>query len=136
MRTLWNAVSFLAVVNLLALLILAGWLWRSDRVDGGRLRQIRAMLAETVGDEQARLAAAEAESAAAASEASAAERAQNPPLPGAVHAGLRAHLRDVEHEAARRIDAESRRLRDELDGRARELAPILNGAAPPAPPAA
>jgi flagellar motility protein MotE (MotC chaperone) len=53
MRTLWNVVSFLAIVHLLAGLMLAGWLWHSRRLDGDRIMQVRALLAEPVTDEAA-----------------------------------------------------------------------------------
>ena len=41
MKTAWNIVSFLAVVHLLALLMFAGWLWQTDRLDGGRITAIQ-----------------------------------------------------------------------------------------------
>ena len=37
MKTLWNIVSFMAVVHLLALLMFVGWLWRTERLDRGRV---------------------------------------------------------------------------------------------------
>ena len=40
MRFLWNIVSFLAVVHLLALLMFVGWLWRTDRLDSQRVRAV------------------------------------------------------------------------------------------------
>lgn len=48
MKTAWSAVSFLAVVHLLALLMLIGWLWQTDRLDGRRLEDLRAMFSRTV----------------------------------------------------------------------------------------
>ena len=53
MRTLWNVVSFLAVVHLLALLIVAAWLWLSHRVDSARLADIRSLLATPVSESEA-----------------------------------------------------------------------------------
>ena len=45
MKTLWNIVSFLAVVHLLALVMFVGWLWKSGRLDGARIDELREMLA-------------------------------------------------------------------------------------------
>jgi flagellar motility protein MotE (MotC chaperone) len=50
MRTLWNVVSFLAVVHLLAGVMFVGWLWHSRRLDDDRIQQMRALLAEPVSD--------------------------------------------------------------------------------------
>ncbi len=50
MKTLWNIVSFLAVVHLLAVVMFVGWLWKSERLDGDRVGQVRAMLAVTIPD--------------------------------------------------------------------------------------
>jgi hypothetical protein len=63
MRTLWNAICFLAMVNLFALVLVVAWLWQSGRLTGDRARDIRAMLATTVGQaqDQAALLATEAE---------------------------------------------------------------------------
>ena len=53
MRVLWNMLSFLAVVNLLALAMVAGWLWKTDRLDRDRLERLRALFAQTITNEQA-----------------------------------------------------------------------------------
>lgn len=55
MRTIWNALSILAIANLLGLGAFAGWLFMSDRLDGQRVEQIREMLSETINQEKARL---------------------------------------------------------------------------------
>ncbi len=48
MKTLWNIISFMAVVHLLALLIFIGWLWQSQRLNRDRIQQVREMLAVTI----------------------------------------------------------------------------------------
>jgi hypothetical protein len=48
MKSLWNVVSFLAVVHLLALVIIVLWLWQSHRLDGARLADIRQLLSAPV----------------------------------------------------------------------------------------
>ena len=121
MRTLWNALSFMAVVHLLALLIFAGWLWKSGRLDEGRLHAARDLFTTTVAEDEAAAIAVELAAADAAAEAAALDRAQNPRLPSAVHATLRTQLRSVEHEVARRLDAERQRLSDDLERRSADL---------------
>jgi hypothetical protein len=58
MKRAWTIVSFVAVVNLLTLLILAAWAWQSGRLDADRLAAIRAVLTDdrtsaSVPEEQA-----------------------------------------------------------------------------------
>jgi len=36
MRTVWNIISFLAVVHLLAVALFIGWLWQSQRLSAER----------------------------------------------------------------------------------------------------
>ena len=43
MRTLWNILAFVAVVNLLALCFGAGWLWYSGRMDETRMHAVREL---------------------------------------------------------------------------------------------
>ena len=53
MKTIWSIVSFLAVVNLLALTTFAVWLWHSDRLDGERVQQVRELFSMTIPEAQA-----------------------------------------------------------------------------------
>ena len=48
MRTLWNAISFLAVVNMLALVLVIGWLGYSDRLDRSRIEAVRDLFMPTI----------------------------------------------------------------------------------------
>lgn len=52
MKSIWQAVSFLAVVHLLTLGLFGAWLWRSGRLDGSRVRQVREIFARTIAQEQ------------------------------------------------------------------------------------
>ena len=53
MKTLWNIVSFLAVVHLLAVVMFVGWLWKSGRLDEARVGELREMLAMTIPEVEA-----------------------------------------------------------------------------------
>jgi len=48
MKSLWTAISIIAVANLLALLGVVGWLKTSDRLDAARLRDVRQLFTKTV----------------------------------------------------------------------------------------
>ena len=43
MRTLWNMIAFLAVVNLLAIGLAIGWLGWTERLDQDRLDEVREL---------------------------------------------------------------------------------------------
>ena len=68
MKLIWNVMAILSFANLMAIGGLAGWLLNSDRLDADRADRIRAMLAEPISVEQARLAEEAAEAAAAEAE--------------------------------------------------------------------
>ena len=50
MRTLWNAIAFLAVVNLLALAFAGGWLYRTGRLDRDRIEAVREIFRRPVSE--------------------------------------------------------------------------------------
>ena len=66
MRTFWNILAFISVVNLLVLAIGGGWLWWSGRLDEHRIRAVRqlfVMPAEEVEALRTEFALKEAEAA-------------------------------------------------------------------------
>jgi hypothetical protein len=102
MKKTWDVVSFLAVVNLVALLMFGAWLWRSDRMSVDRVRQIRAVLAPTVAEEETRRQEAEAEAAAEALAAEARARGDKP-LPSAAELVRVERLGEQTQQAIRRL---------------------------------
>ena len=69
MRTIWNAFAFVAVVNLLALVLAAGWMWQTGRLDRARVEAVRAIFAIPIAEEEAaRVAEAQADADAVAAE--------------------------------------------------------------------
>jgi hypothetical protein len=128
MRKLWNTVSFIAVVNLVAIVMFGGWLWRSDRLDVDRIRAVRDMIATTISADAA--AAAEVEAADEQKEQAASEAAlvADPALPSGAQirqASLREErsaqaLRRVQDSAGQRLDELQRRA-DRLDAREEAL---------------
>lgn len=101
MRTIWSITSALAVGHLLAIAGFCGWLVATERLDIERVREIRAMVQETIPQQQAR-EEAEREAAEAAAEAEAAARAaaEDAGIPlmadGVVRAKLEASEMDVQ----------------------------------------
>jgi flagellar motility protein MotE (MotC chaperone) len=79
MKHLWSAISFLAVVHLLAMAMFVGWLWQSNRLSRQRVDDLKALFAPTLEEEQAaRDAQAEVDEQARLDAAEQA-RADNPP---------------------------------------------------------
>ncbi|QYK46858.1 MAG: hypothetical protein KF838_08675 [Phycisphaeraceae bacterium] len=61
MRTIWNALSVMAIANLIALASIVAWLVVGGRVDRDRVQRVRETFVETVAEERLRLEQEEAE---------------------------------------------------------------------------
>ncbi|MCH2145831.1 MAG: hypothetical protein MK082_11900 [Phycisphaerales bacterium] len=61
MKTTWNVLAFLAVMNMIALILLGSWLFTSGRLDHQRVEVIRELVAVPVDEERRAAAAAEEE---------------------------------------------------------------------------
>jgi hypothetical protein len=99
MKTLWTALSVLAVANLFALLGVGGWLAASQRLDVPRLREVRRLLSETAPErhereERERTKREEADKAAA-------EAASARVLPVAAEGVLQLKLEESQADQAR-----------------------------------
>lgn len=114
MKSLWTTISFLAVVHLLALAMFAGWLWKTGRLDGERIRELRTMFSMTVAEAQAARAEAalEAESQHQADEEAAMRR--RPPVSSAERIVLVSQSEQRARQSMRRMEDEQRLLMDQL----------------------
>ena len=114
MRTLWNAITFLAVVNLLALLIVVGWLWQSGRLTSARAYDIRSMLSTTVGQasEEAGRLATEAEAERLRQQEELAREHPAADAPTQISQIALVHQQSV--DARRRLDDERQMLASQL----------------------
>jgi hypothetical protein len=121
MKTLWTALSILAVANVLAVAGLVGWLVSSDRLDVDRARAIRGMFATTLAEDRAAAARAakEAEAAAAAQEAE--RRASQPPLSAQERLDARLEATELDRQRALRLRREIEDLQAQLDRQRGEL---------------
>ena len=115
MRTLWNIVSFLAVVHLLAVAIIVMWLWQSHRLDAARLTDIRDLLSTPVHEAREGMIAnlREAEDQRL-KEAEDVLRA-NPPSDSATQIQRTALVMLQEDQARRRLDDEKRMMQEQLE---------------------
>lgn len=115
MKTIWNILSFLAVVHLLALVMFVAWLWHSDRLDGERVQQVREMFSMTIP--KAQVAAKQAQVRAEAELDQQREKAfhDDPPFSSAATIELSSQI-------TRHTDQEIRRLENAKKKRLAELA--------------
>jgi len=103
MKNLWNIVSFLAVVHLLAVVMFGGWLWKSERLDGDRIRELREMLAMTIPEAEAAAARAAEEATVRRQQMAEANLRENPGLPSADRVRTIVDANQSEQRSARRI---------------------------------
>lgn len=115
MRTLWNTLSFLAVINLLGLTLFTAWLWQSGRLNADRLRSVRDLLAPTVAEAAAAEAAALEQAQAEAQEAQEVARRENPPLASARQIAYLDQDAELAAHSRRRLEASKEQLLEQLD---------------------
>ena len=121
MKTLWNIISFLAVVHLLALLIVVAWLWQSQRLTTDRVREVREMFAMTEPEAQAAAAKTAAETKAQQQMALDAQAKANPPgdsLSEIQHVSV---VKQQEEQTRRRLEDEKKIMMDELTASSAQL---------------
>ncbi|MHC4768598.1 MAG: hypothetical protein ACYTEI_07800, partial [Planctomycetota bacterium] len=121
MKTAWNIVSFLAVVHLLALLMFAGWLWHTDRLDGGRIAELRALFAPTLTEARAVAEQAELEAEARLVQQAEQDRRQDPPLPTSDRVARLTAARQEDERAEHHLDMVRRQLLQQFDIAAQQL---------------
>jgi hypothetical protein len=114
MKTLWLALSVLAIANMLAFLAFVGWLKMTDRLDGGRMQAVRQLLSKTITDEKAEkdveVQKAEAEKVAAAE----AEKKGRPPLTAQEQLNERLQASEIDEQRMQAMRASIETLRAPL----------------------
>lgn len=121
MKTLWHAMSFMAVVNLLAMAMFAGWLWRSGRLSPDRVEQVKEIFALTVAEQEAEEVRAAAEAEAEGREAAQRARQIDPPLSTEETLAYISRLRAEEQQSRRRLALDVQALEEDLNRRAQTL---------------
>lgn len=122
MKTLWLALSVIAIANMLAFLAFVGWLKMTDRLDGGRVQAVRQLLSKTITDEKAendaQVQKAEAEKAAAAE----AEKKGRPPLTAQEQLNERLQASEIDEQRMKAMRASIETLRAPLQAERDALA--------------
>jgi hypothetical protein len=128
MRFLWNIVSFLAVVHLLALGFFVAWLWQSDRLTLARLKEARDVFALTVAQQTEDAKKQESEAQEQARSEQEREINANPPLDSDSQLRQISLIRNEQDMALRRLENERDTLlaqlsaeNDRLDDKKRDL---------------
>lgn len=113
MRTLWTAISVIAVANLMAIVLLGGWLYSSERLSIDRLRSVVDVMDEPIAAEAARLDREASEAGAdAASQAGLASL--GPPLSSSEAVALKIESSEMDEQRIRRLRREIDDLRRTL----------------------
>lgn len=115
MRTFWNILAFLSVVNLLAIAFGVGWLWYSGRLDEARLHTARELFRMPVAEVEAiRL---QQEQDRVAQETSELEQRRWGRIPATSAAGVNAAERwqDLEQRMQARLENQANALSDGID---------------------
>ncbi len=121
MKKLWNMMSFMAVVNLLAMIVFVGWLYQTGRLDVDRVRQIKDMFAPTIEQERQAAANSEAQAEIDRQQAEELARKQSPPLPSADQIREESLVKDQTGQALRRLRDEREQLKTQQDLKTAQL---------------
>jgi hypothetical protein len=122
MKNLWNIVSFLAVVHLLALAGAGVWLWQSGRLSAERVMTIRETFAPTLEDERAE-AQERTKREAAEQTASEAERRMNTsPVTSSDQIAMISKVREMSMQSEQALEQERVMFTKQLEVTAQQLA--------------
>lgn len=122
MRTIWNALSVMAVANLVALLGIVGWLVAGGRIDRDRVQRVRETFVETVAQEQERAARDEAARAAEAAAAAEEQRKkEGSPVPFADAMDMRIQRNADEEQRLERLRKEITQMQQSIAREQRKI---------------
>lgn len=121
MKSIWNAISIVAVANMLALLGLIGWLVSGDRLDINRAREIRERLTTTVAHDKALEEAKKLEEDAKIAAEEAEQKASRPPLSAQERLDARLEATELDRQRAMRLRREIEDLQAQLDRQRGEI---------------
>lgn len=113
-RSIWLVLSLMSIMNIVAILVLAGWLQATNRLSGERLQEVRSIFARSVAqqeyddDQDAKEAARQAE----IDEAEA--RVGTTPLSSEQRLSIVSEYEKVRRAELERMQEETRRLRQTL----------------------
>lgn len=106
MKKLWSVLSFMAIVNLLAILGFVGWLSSTQRLNMDRVRAVRGVLAPTLAEDAARLAEEEAKGEEATKAAALATKLAKPPMTAQEKVAVRLDATELDTQRYKRLQAD------------------------------
>jgi hypothetical protein len=121
MKTIWNIVSFLAIAHLVAIAVVVGWLWQSQRLDRDRVERVRTILALSIPAEQAAQAEDAKKQAEEQAKADETARMQNPPVTSSAQIASMSEIERFTAQSLRRMAEEKRQLSASLEAREQAL---------------
>ncbi len=121
MRSIWTAISLLAVANLLALLGFVGWLQASGRLNMDRVREARTLFTRTLADQKREADAAKSKAEGDLARAEAEARSRRAPMSATEQLAARLGAREIDEQRVAAFRAEVAQLRAALEQDSREL---------------
>ncbi len=122
MRTIWNALSVMAIANLVALLGIVGWLVVGGRIDRDRVQRVRETFVDTVAQEKERVAQEEAARVAAQKAAEEEARLkQGSPVPFADAMDMRIQRNADEEQRLERLRKEITQMQEAIAREQRKI---------------
>lgn len=115
MRSLWIAISTLALANLLALGGFAMWLNSSGRLNKDRIEKVRQIFQPTIAQDVAKAAEEKGKEEAAAKEAEVAARDKRPPVTAEQRLAIIREHDETQRQKSERLQRETRDLLTQLD---------------------
>ena len=114
MKTLWITLSALAIANLLAVAGFLMWLKSSDRLDRGRLEQVRQIISKPIAIEKAEKEAEAKKVEAEKKSAEEAAKASRPPLTASEALAARLEAGEIDRQRIEALRSAIRALQDPL----------------------
>jgi hypothetical protein len=121
MKTTWNVISFLAVVNLMAIVLFVMWLWQSDRLSGDRIELLRETFGPTVTEASIVAEQRESEIEAERQREQQARRLEQLPIPAGRTVERVNLLEDMERQALGRVEDARRFHHEQFEQAMRDL---------------
>lgn len=121
MKFLWNIVSFLAVVHLLAIVGFVGWLWQSGRLDMERVMSVRDTFSQTLAEVEAEAKNKEEQDKLAAADSLAEQRLNSAPVTSGHQISMMSAVREFSMQSSQQLEQERSIFAKQLEESAAKL---------------
>lgn len=106
MKAAWNVITLIALANMIAIVGFVWWLHFSGRLDMDRVESVRAMLSETIVEQNSRELEAAAQAEQASIDAAEIERLSGPPVSAQDALALRMATSEIDLQRLQRLRGE------------------------------